>query len=675
MTRWTLWTVCAAGLWLAPVMAWAEETAASKPAVDSRPIRNTDTVFTPTEYKSLSDWEARRGWLVNQVRFAAGLIPEPKRCPLNVHIFGKLVRDGYTVEKVYFESFPGFYVTGNLYRPAEVKGKVPAVANPHGHWGRGRLAHEELGSIAARCITLAKLGAVAFMYDMVGYNDSKRQFEHSDHLFAAADCALWGISQFHLQTWDSIRVLDFLQSLPEVDPARIGVTGESGGGTQTFILYSVDERVRVACPVNMISSTMQGGCICENAPLLRIDTNNMEIGALMAPKPLLMVSATGDWTTKTPHVEYPFIKSIFELYGRGASVENVHIDAPHNYNKASREAMYRFFAKRLLNRPDADKITEGEIKVEADKDMLVYADSDPPANMLKGEALITSMKAASTERMEAYKPTSAASLAELQALVRLGMGYSVGSDWPAFGPAPSADRAASAGRMRDGSERPELPESQWREMKKEQVGNPVILVAPNGEKKLDGPDGLLTEEDHLFSVLAFGGSDAAQTLSPVRAADEGKYYTTFNRTDAAKAVECILYAIGMQTALQHGNRMKLIGLGRAGPHTLVARAMMPPEAVRRTCVRTAIDMNQMNTDDDQAYVKDLFLPGIRKIGGLKAVAAAVAGSGPLWLYNVGEHFDEEWVRAAANVGGHDLRITREPATDKAIAEWLERTPG
>lgn len=675
MYRRTVWAVCAAGLWLTPEITKAEEAVNANAVVDSRPIRDTDTVYTPVEYKHLTHWAARRAWLVNQVRFAAGLIPEPKRCPLNAHVFGKLVRDGYTIEKVYFESYPGFYVTGNLYRPADVKGKVPAVANPHGHWGRGRLAHEELGSIAARCITLARLGAVAFMYDMVGYNDSKRQFEHSDHRFAAADCALWGISQFHLQTWDSIRVLDFLQSLPDVDPARIGVTGASGGGTQTFILYSVDERVKVAAPVNMISSTMQGGCICENAPLLRIDANNMEIGALMAPKPLLMVSATGDWTRKTPQVEYPFIKSIYQLYDREALVQNTHIDAPHNYNKASREAMYRFFGRWLLNRPDADKITEGEIKAEADKDMLVYADIEPPANMLRGEALIASLKSACRERIEAYKPTGATSLADLQALVRLGLGQSVGSDWPIVGTVRPTVRPllTRIGWERGG--RLVWTANQWRDLKTPQAGEPVIIVLPDGLWRIGEHKELLAEGDHGIFVQPFGTGDVKRTPSTTRAANEGKYYTTFNRTDAAEAVYDILSVIGVETPGQGGTRMKLVGLGRMGLPTLIARAMMLPDALRSTGVRTAVDMNQMAIDDDQAYIKDLFLPGIQKVGGLKAVAAAAAGGGPLWLYNVGEHFDEEWVRAAANLGGHELRITRESPTDKSLGEWLQRIPG
>ncbi|NLE58612.1 MAG: acetylxylan esterase, partial [Planctomycetes bacterium] len=197
---------------------------------------NTDTVFKPTAYASRADWEKRREWLRGQVRFAAGLDPEPPRTPLNAKIFGRIEGDGYTIEKAYFESMPGVLVCGNLYRPRNASGKRPAVACPHGHWAKGRITHEERGSIPARCITLAKLGAVVFAYDMVGYNDSGKQLDHRAAGWSEPANALWGFSMLGMQTWNGTRVIDFLQSLPDVDPRRIGVTGASGGGTQTFIL-------------------------------------------------------------------------------------------------------------------------------------------------------------------------------------------------------------------------------------------------------------------------------------------------------------------------------------------------------------------------------------------------------------------------------------------------------
>ena len=134
----------------------------------------------------------------------------------------------------------------------------------------------------------------------------------------------------------------------------------------------------------MISCVMQGGCPCENAPTLRIGTNNMEIGAMFAPKPLLMISATGDWTLNTPTIEFPMIRDIYELYGSADRVSNVHVTAPHNYNHNSRQAMYRWFGQWLFGRVDAKNITEGEIRLEKDEDMLAFTDDKLPETQVGG---------------------------------------------------------------------------------------------------------------------------------------------------------------------------------------------------------------------------------------------------------------------------------------------------
>ena len=222
-----------------------------------------------------------------------------------------------------------------------------------------------------------------FAYDMIGYNDTMQ----IPHAFGGPREQLWGFTPLGLQTWNSIRALDFLQTLPDVDPEKIVVTGESGGGTQTFLLCAVDDRPKWSAPVNMISLIMQGGSPCENAPGLRVDANNVEIASLMAPKPMLMVSATGDWTRNTPKEEFPAIKAIYDLYGKGSEVETIQIDAPHNYNKASREAVYRFMAKKVLNDPDASKYSESRIRQEKLQDMMVFSGRGLPPNAVTYDQL------------------------------------------------------------------------------------------------------------------------------------------------------------------------------------------------------------------------------------------------------------------------------------------------
>src|SRR5256714_1289161 len=234
------------------------------------------TLNTPRDFPDIAtraEWSDRARNIREQILVSCGLWPLPKRSALHPVIFDKIQRDGYSIEKVYFETLPGFYLAGNLYRPVgHGKGPFPAILNPHGHWKDGRLADNADGSIAARCISFARQGMIAFSYDMVGFNDTRfadspgtRQFYDRHRQFGTnRSDQLWSISLMGLQTWNSIGALDFLESLHDVDGKRLACTGESGGGTQTFILGAVDDRLPGQAPRVMGSHTMQGRCSCEN---------------------------------------------------------------------------------------------------------------------------------------------------------------------------------------------------------------------------------------------------------------------------------------------------------------------------------------------------------------------------------------------------------------------------
>src|SRR4051794_31009537 len=283
--------------------------------------------FPLTPPTSKEAGEKRKQEVREQVLVANGLWPMPPKTPLNPTIHGKIERDGYTVEKVFFASLPGHYVSGNLYRPTGKTGQLPAILSPHGHWANGRFYEASVKEVEqqikqgaeqtragarfplqARCAQLARLGCVVFHYDMVGYADSQ-QLTHREG-FKDVDAELRQQSFMGLQTWNSIRSLDFLLSLPDVDAARIGVTGASGGGTQTFMLGAVDDRPAVAFPAVMVSTAMQGGCICENCSYLRIGTGNVELAGLFAPKPLAM-SAANDWTIEIEKKGFPELKQLY----------------------------------------------------------------------------------------------------------------------------------------------------------------------------------------------------------------------------------------------------------------------------------------------------------------------------------------------------------------------------
>ena len=250
-------------------------------------------------HSNLTEWKARAAAVRKQILLGSKLSPLPKRTPLNPIIKNKREYNGYTVETVSFEARPGFFVYGNMYRPLGHKGKRPGVLCPHGHF-RGAEGARQRPSQQHRCATLARMGAVVFSYDMIGFGDSKHLGWNHNHP-----------QSLTLQTWSSIRAVDFLETIPEVDTKRIGVTGCSGGGTQTFLLAAIDDRVTVSVPVVMVSANFFGGCNCESGmPIHKtknLETNNAEIAALVTPRPLKLISVGGDWTKNTPKVEYPFI--------------------------------------------------------------------------------------------------------------------------------------------------------------------------------------------------------------------------------------------------------------------------------------------------------------------------------------------------------------------------------
>src|SRR4051812_18417676 len=202
--------------------------AASGPAENSSSSSSSiRTLNTPRDFPNIttrSEWETRARHIREQILVSCGLWPLPKRAPVHPVVFDKLDREGYTIEKVYFESLPGFYLAGNLYRPlGQGKGPFPAILNPHGHWKEGRMADNSEGSIAARCISFARQGMIAFSYDMAGFNDThfanaptNKAFYDAHRSFGGyganqAD-QLWNIGLMGLQTWNSIRALDFIEA-------------------------------------------------------------------------------------------------------------------------------------------------------------------------------------------------------------------------------------------------------------------------------------------------------------------------------------------------------------------------------------------------------------------------------------------------------------------------------
>jgi hypothetical protein len=326
-------------------------------------------------YTTPQQWKKRAEQIKAHLLEGAGLEKYPQKTALNPLMGEERQYDGYTVQNVAFESLPGVYVTGSLYRPLGKNGKLPAIISPHGHGTTPGMVGRHHPQSQYRFATLARMGAMVWAYDMVGYGQMEEigwEHKHPEAL--------------KLQIWNSIRGVDFLISLG-ADPDKIGATGESGGGTQTFMLTALDDRIAVAAPVVMVSAHFFGGCICESGlPVHKgedYQTNNVEIAALAAPRPLLLVSVGNDWTLNTPEVEYPHLQHIYSLLGKKNLVENVHLpDDHHGYDDNKRKAVYPFMAKHLgldlskgLNSDGT--LNEGAVHIETQKALYAFGQNQP----------------------------------------------------------------------------------------------------------------------------------------------------------------------------------------------------------------------------------------------------------------------------------------------------------
>jgi len=354
----------------------------------------------------------------------------------------------------------------------------------------------------------------------------------------------------------------------------------------------VDQRPKVSAPVNMISAIMQGGSPCENAPNLRVGTFNVEIAALMAPRPMLMVAATGDWTKNTPREEYPAMKAIYELYGKGELVETQQFDAPHNYHRESREAVYRFFAKHLLNDPEWAKYAERSYRVEKLQDMLVFHARALPANALTYEQLAGQWIAMARKQSEETRDPE---------VLRERLRYSIGAVWPAKVEHASEGERLVLTRPGEGDRVPGI----W--LRK--AGRAATLVVhPNGAEAARSSDAArraLAEGRSLLTIDAFqtGAARAPRDTST-------RYFLTFNRSDDANRVQDILTALAFLE--QSGAPdLRLVGLEKAAVWALFAAAL----AGKPVALEAELGAFR-GTDED--FINGFFVPGIQRAGGLGA---------------------------------------------------------
>ncbi|APW63922.1 alpha/beta hydrolase [Paludisphaera borealis] len=650
------------------------EPAADRRREQARTNREGNDFHAPA---TAAAWRDRSAHVRDQMRVALGLWPAPPKTPLNPQVYDVLERDGYTIEKVVLETLPGFTLSGNLYRPSKkpVSGKAPAILCPHGHWEVGRVQED----VQARCIRWAKLGAVVFMYDMVGYNDSK-PFTHA---FLNDRLRRWGLSLFGLQTWNSIRALDWLSTLPDVDPARIGCTGESGGGTQTFILTALDDRIKVSAPVVMVSDWFQGGCVCENAAGLRHHTDNIEFAALCAPRPMILVGASGDWTAKTMSLAFPAIRGVYSLVGSVDRIEAQVFDFPHNYNQTSRNAVYAFMGRWLLGIEDSASTREGDQTPEKPEAILTFEAKHPaPADRKTPEQLEAALIKTLGDQLEALSPAhDATNWQAAKRFLKTSLSVRVGLETPS--PEALAQREvrrvdregfrivhSQIGRRANGEAIPVV-----RLIPTHSNGRLTVIADDQGKSALATPAGEVSELARALlargqSVVGFDPLFVGESIDPAKPITHRPvvdHFHTYNPSVAADQMQDLATVVSWAGSQPDVREVSLAARGLAGFQALIARPLLGGLA------RTAVDLNGAeDTDGSGDLPAEIDLPGLFQFGGLRT-AAALSAPAPLWIVRPGPKFAKAWPEAAYDLADAkaQFRIATEAPPADRLARWID----
>lgn len=304
-------------------------------------------------YADKAAWEARKDTLRKEVRARLGIDKLLAVCSKDAPEYGKIRKfDGYTVQNFRLKTANGHTVCGSIYAP-KGEGKHPLIICPNGHFSNGRYGTVQQQRLA----TLARMGAICVDYDLWGWGESADEVGSKAHQTPEAHV---------MQALNGIRILDWMIQRKDVDKTRVGVNGGSGGGTQSVLLSVLDDRYTACCPVVSVSSWFDGGCPCESGMPIQLaggGTCNAELAAMFAPKPMMLVSDGGDWTSTTPELEYPYIKRIYGFYGAADKVMNVHLPKErHDFGPNKRNAVYKFFIETF--KLDASKLDEDKVVIE-----------------------------------------------------------------------------------------------------------------------------------------------------------------------------------------------------------------------------------------------------------------------------------------------------------------------
>jgi dienelactone hydrolase len=640
------------------------------------------------EFPNKEAWEKRAAAVREQILVSQGLWPMPAKGPLQPVIHGKIDRDEYTIEKVYFTSCPGHYVSGNLYRPKGKSGKLPGVLCPHGHYVNGRLMQYserearnslQVGAestkesamypLQARCAMLARMGCVVFFYDMVGVADSQAIAHRAG--FNSTEAELRQQSAMGLQTWNSIRSLDFLLSLPDIDPERIAVTGSSGGGTQAFILAAIDNRIKLSAPAVMVSANMQGGCICENASHLRVGVNNVEIAALCAPRPQLLPSAQ-DWTHDIESRGLPELRKIYRLYGAEHLVAAKKFPFGHGYHQPMREYLYHFLNEHFkLGLPEP--IKEKPFQPVPPAELHVYEKGQRPADELKADQLRPKLAAASDAQMAEL----AKSPDEYRRVVSTALRVLIHDDAPEVGQtvAKQLDFVSQPtyyiwkGTQSRKGEQEEIPTIAL--VPHDNNGTAVVWIHPQGKASLFDAKGelvpvarqLLEAKCAIIAPDIFLTGEYHQKDKPTplpwlpqphhKDIPFVGFVFGYNRSVCAERVRDIQTIVTHLHTRKDVKRVHLVAFGKVAPCALLARATLG-----KFVAKAVLDLDGWDFSRVKEHQDELLLPGVLKYGGLQGFLP-LCTSGETHLFRPAAELTAATTLKTADVAFHPEELSPE----------------
>jgi hypothetical protein len=400
----------------------------------------------------------------------------------------------------------------------------------------------------------------------------------------------------------------------------------------------------------------------------------MVIGALAAPRPLLMMSASGDWTANTPREEYPAIQSIYKLLSAEQNVETKQIDQVHNYNKDTRESVYAFLGAKLLG--TKGPVPEARFKTEQLQDLLALFGREKPAGAVPSlDAFVAERVAEARRDTESLHPHDRAMLDKAQAALGERLTFSLLASRPAPAEVVAEKKETMPrgetlliGRAGKGDR---IPAVWLTPAQSNPAVPPTLIIHPDGaawvRASSQNANGLAKGILDRGGVVI--GIDAFQTGSAKapREDSDKRGFTWFNQTDDANRVQDILTALSYVQSRSGSSTVNLVGLEMGGVWSYFARAVAGPG------VNLASDLAHFRSDTDQEYIDRFYIPGLRKAGDFRAAGVANA-QGKLLLHDAGPEFPADWVRDSAAAAGTVADVRPAKATEADLLAWVAPEP-